>query len=460
MKVAELLEKFIESDASEAVTINVVGDSMVDEYYYVDVNRISPEFPIPVYKSSNTDRPDDMVPGGAANVAYQLSNFNVKAELISILDKESQILYESKDISTGKCKILENISLPVKKRIYCQNTPLVRWDFEKENYGLDDIKKHLMDLSVPQGDFNIFSDYSKGLFSYPWFRKYIKSSPSIVDPKSSFIDMWEDCTVLKPNAIEAQLLSDRKNWQDQADFFMDALRCKGVVITKSGDGVVGKEDEYFEVKPEGAIHRPESVIGAGDCFISFLAMALARGFNLAQASEIAFAAGTFYVQRKHNSPISPVELCSIAGLKHVKNPKLFAKRNFDLVFSNGCFDYGLTAAHVDCLNFAKKQGDKLVVAINGDESVARLKGAGRPIMPLEDRIKVLSSLSCVDYVVSFDDDTPYEILKDMMPNKIVKGGDYSKQNVVGNDLADVIIFNYVDCISTTEKILKTKEYIK
>lgn len=456
MSVTNLLEKFIDLDISNTVAINVIGDPMIDEYFYVDVNRISPEFPIPVYKSTNTDQPDDLVPGGAANVAYQFNYFNVKTSLISILDKQSQILFESKDIDTSKCKIVENVHLPLKKRIYCQNTPLVRWDFEKENYGLDDIKRHLLDLNIPNADFNIFSDYSKGMFSYPWFRKFLKNIPSIVDPKNNFIDLWEDCTYFKPNSHEAQLLSERKNWQDQADFFSDSLRCKGVVITKSGDGVVGKEDDYFEIKPENAVTKPESVIGAGDCFISFLAMALVRGFSLQEASEIAFAAGTFYVQRKHNTPISPAELCSIAGIKIIKNHKLLAKRNFNLVFTNGCFDYGLTSAHVECLRFAKKQGDKLVVAVNSDQSVRRLKGEGRPILPLKDRMQIISALSCVDYVVSFEEDTPYDLIKSISPNKIVKGGDYQKNQVVGKDLADVIIFDYVDCMSTTDKIVKTK----
>lgn len=459
MNVSDLIVKFIEKDLANTVSVNVIGDPMIDEYFYVDVNRISPEFPIPVYKSANPERPDDLVPGGAANVAYQFSHFNVKAQLVCLLDKQSQILFESKDINTNYCKILQNINLPLKKRVYAQNTPLVRWDFEKDNYGLDDIKKHLLELSIPDSDYNIFSDYSKGLFSYPWFRKFIKNSPYIIDPKNTFIDLWEDCTVLKPNAVESKNLSDRKNWQDQADFFMDALRCKGVVITQSGDGVVGKEDDYFEVRPEIGVQKPESVIGAGDCFMSFVAMALARGFDLKQASQIAFAAGSFYVQRKHNAPISPAELYQIAGVKHLHNPKVLIKRNFKLVFSNGCFDYGLTAAHVECLKFAKKQGDKLVVALNSDKSVQKLKGEGRPILPLEDRIKIISALEFVDYVVSFDDETPYELIKQIVPDYIVKGGDYKKENVVGNDLAKVILFKHMDCLSTTGKILKMKEYI-
>ena len=460
MHLSELVINFLEKDMSNSISVNIIGDPMIDEYYNVDVNRISPEFPIPVYKSINVDAPYEVVPGGAANVAYQFAYFNVKSELICLLDKKSQMLYEDRGINTSHSKLVENIKLPVKKRIYSQNIPLVRWDFEKENFGLDDIKKHLFDLQIPESNYNIFSDYSKGIFSVPWFRKFIKSSPSIVDPKNTFIDLWEDCTVLKPNAAEAKMLSDKKNWQDQVDFFMDALRCTGVVITQSGNGVVGKEDDYFEIRPEDSLENVESVIGAGDCFVSFLTMCLARGFNLEQACEISFAAGRYYVQRKHNSPICPIDLLDLAKIKYVKNPKLLTRRNFDLVFSNGCFDYGLTAAHVECLKFAKKQGDKLVVAVNGDDSVRRLKGSGRPILPVEDRVKIIASLDCVDYVVTFEEDTPYEIIKQIAPKYIVKGGDYNKDEVVGSDLSKVIIFKKLDCISTTEKILKTQQYIK
>jgi D-beta-D-heptose 7-phosphate kinase/D-beta-D-heptose 1-phosphate adenosyltransferase len=350
--------------------------------------------------------------------------------------------------------------MPTKRRLYCDNIPLNRWDFEKENYGLDDIKKHLLDLEIPNANYNIFSDYSKGVFSMPWFRKYIKNSPSVVDPKNNFIDFWEDCTIFKPNAVEAKNLSDKRNWKDQAEFFLDCLRCDGVVITQSGDGVVGKEDDFFEIRPEIGKIKPESVIGAGDCFVSHLSMALSRGFNLEEACQIAFAAGTFYVQRKHNKPISPAELLSFAGVKELKTAELLTDRNFNLTFTNGCFDFGLTSAHVQCLQFAKKQGDKLVVGLNSDASISRIKGKERPILPFADRSKILAALDCVDYVIGFDEDTPLELIKKIMPDSIVKGGDYKKEDVVGNQLAPVKLFNYLDVMSTTAKIKKIDEIEK
>lgn len=453
---SDTIISFLDKNSEKTVDINVVGDVIFDEYYDVEVDRISPEFPIPVYKSSSFDPTSGIIPGGAANVAYQFKHFNVNSELISLLNKIGEVNFDSKGISTKHSKIVHSITIPTKRRIYSHGIPLVRHDIEKENYGLEDLKRHLFDLTVPEGDFTIFSDYSKGLFCVPWFRKYITKTKNIVDPKNNFIDLWEGCTYFKPNALEAERLSERKNISDQIEFFMDALKCEGVLITRSGSGVTGKEcdGKLFEVVPNVELPPPESVIGAGDCFVSFIAMALARGFSLEKAAQIGFVAGTAYVHKRHNAPLSPAELASYVGIKEIKSVDILKNRNFNLVFTNGCFDLGLTQAHVECLKFAKSRGDKLVVAVNDDASVARLKGADRPICSLKERLDILKSLDCVDFVVSFSEDTPYEILKKINPDLIVKGGDYKKNEVVGNDLFDVEIFNLVNCMSTSDKIKK------
>jgi D-beta-D-heptose 7-phosphate kinase/D-beta-D-heptose 1-phosphate adenosyltransferase len=237
---------------------------------------------------------------------------------------------------------------------------------------------------------------------------------------------------------------------------MDALRCEGVVITQSGNGVVGKQEDYFEIRPREVLHRPESVIGAGDCFISFITMAMARGFSLEDASKIAFAAGTFYVQRKHNSPISPAELLSVGKIKFVKNPSILKKRNFKLVVTNGCFDI-LHAGHLQTFNFAKSKGDKLCVAINTDSSVSRIKGLSRPVISLENRIKMIEALDVVDYVVCFDEDTPYDLYKNISPDVLVKGGDYEEKYVVGKDLVkELYICPLVEGLSTSKLVAKIK----
>ena len=450
----KLLIDFLKKDVESSAKINVIGDSLFDEYYDVSVDRISPEFPIPVYRSNSFDTASGIVPGGAANVAYQFNNFNVKVEFISLVSSFAKIIYESRDISTKYCKVVENIVIPTKRRIYSENVPLVRWDIEKENYGLEDIKKHLMDLEIPASDWNIFSDYGKGLFVTPWFRKYFSKSGSIVDPKGSNIDLWEDCTVFKPNAKEARDLSEKKTWKDQVDFFINSIRCDSVLITQSGDGVVGKDKNYFEFKPENKIARAESVVGAGDCFAAFLSMALARGFELKQAAEIAFAAGSCYVMKKMNTPVSPSELLEYYNIKVIDCPELLAKRNYKLVVTNGCFDL-LHPGHLESLKFAKKQGDKLCVVINTDRSVKELKGSDRPIQPLEDRIKMLHSLNCVDFIVPFDESTPEQAYRKMNPDVLVKGEQYKGSVVVGSDfIKEVKLAPMVQGMSTSDIIKK------
>ena len=451
-----IIKKFLEKNANSKICINVIGDPIIDEYYDVSVNRISPEFPIPVYKSVNENSVSGIVPGGAANVAFQFKHFNVNLELICLLSSLSQIIYDSRGIKTNYSKIVGNMSIPTKKRIYSQNIPLCRWDLERENFGLDDIKKHLLDLNIPDSDINIFSDYNKGMFSYPWFRKFFKNSKSIVDPKNNNIDLWQDCTIFKPNSIEAKQFSDRKNWHDQIDYFMNSLRCDSVVITQGGQGVVAKELDYFEYKSKNSFSDPRSVIGAGDCFCSFLAMAVARGFNLQEACEIAFEAGAIYVKRDLNKPVSPAELWLATGSKIVTCPEILANRNFKLSFTNGCFDL-LHGGHLSSLKYASQQGEKLCVAINSDESVKKIKGENRPIMQLHDRLSILENLEFVDYIIVFDDETPIEIIKSIEPDVIVKGAEYENKAVIGREFCKEVRFapTYGN-MSTTNIIAKIK----
>lgn len=451
----KLLVDFLKKDIQNKSRINVIGDSMVDEYHIVDVNRISPEFPIPIYKSDSLE-PDNIVPGGAANVAFQFKHFNVSVELISLLDKKANIVCNLNDINTNYSRVLDSITMPTKKRMYADSLPIVRWDIEKENYGLDDIKKTLLDIEIPDSDFNIFSDYSKGVFCCPWFRRFFKNSKSLVDPKNKNLDFWQDCTVLKPNAIEAKQLSDRKNWRDQIDFFINSLRCSSVVITQAGDGVVGKDHDYFEHKYLDIKTNPNSVIGAGDCFGAFLCMALTNGFSLEEASIIAFTAGSFYVTRKLNRPICGAELLSHAEIKIIDEPDILKNRNFKLVATNGCFDL-LHAGHIETLNYAKKQGDKLCVLVNSDKSIKELKGESRPILTLDKRLQMLASLDMIDYIISFDEQTPETMLRKFMPDVLVKGAEYTNKNIVGSTfIKEVKLAPMVSGFSTSNIIEKIK----
>ena len=446
---------FFDKLYSSSLTINVIGDVLVDEYHQVEVDRISPEFPIPIHCSS-TEEPSKILCGGAANVAAQFNNFNIKVNLISLLNPKTEQICLKNNIETKYSIVSDKIKNPIKKRFYKDFHPLTRWDIEQYNFGLNDIGTYLEKLKIPEADINIFSDYDKGLFSTDWHKKYLKQTKSLVDPKKK-LNIWEGCYLFKPNAIEARRFVNKENVEDQLKWLQALLGCENVVITNAGEGVnaIDDDEKIHRIFSGNKKIKPESCIGAGDAFISFLAMAIGLDICLPECLSIAFEAGTKYVANRYNKPLNPSDF--FVDTKLITNPLVLKNRDFDLVWTNGCFDFGLTSAHVDCLKFAKSQGSKLVVGLNSDASINRLKGSGRPVLPLRDRMKILSSLECVDFVISFEEDTPIETIKKIVPDIIVKGGDYKKENVVGNNISNVIIFDYVDSISTTEKIMRFNE---
>lgn len=461
-------------------TIVVIGDVGVDCYKYGVVKRISPEFPVLVLKSPSQTGYD--FPAMAANVCYQMNNLDVDVFLFSFLNKNTYDIFKNFNFNVENSLILDDCVVSNKIRFYEDNFPLLRWDVEKENYGLENIEKHRSELSDSfelfiqnkKVDIVILSDYNKGIFDEIFAQKIIKicnekNIKTIVDPKELPLSKWKNCTYFKPNSTEAKHLSGLEKTQDQIRKIFDDLECKAVVLTQEGNGFnVIFNGEKYEFKPETklSIDKVNSKIGAGDAFLSMLSVCLSNDIEFIESCKFAFAAGTKYVQEKHNKPLSRIDFINILKNNSSKvisfeESNLLNHRDFNLVFTNGCFDFGLTSAHIDCLIFAKKQGDKLVVGINTDESIRRLKGQGRPIMSLCERIKLLSSLEFVDYIVPFDQDTPLQLIESIKPSIIVKGGDYKKEDVVGNNLAEVRIFNFIENnLSTTEKIIKAYEAMK
>jgi D-beta-D-heptose 7-phosphate kinase / D-beta-D-heptose 1-phosphate adenosyltransferase len=447
--------------------IAVVGDCLVDQYYSIVADKLSPEFPI-VRMLGTEENPTIAVPGGAGNLANQFKHFNTDVKLFGFLDIDSQPLYQSTGVDISGCEIIPSPAyIPRKRRFYQDNFPLCRWDIEVPNYGLKNAIDYQMDLleSYNKDEFSvtIYADYNKGVFAgnkTQWFEKE-RDTISIVDPKAGPVHIWNGCTIFKPNAKEAQELSGIPSayWQNQCDFFQRQLGCLAVVITHGGDGVYGKVGEkYFDY------HSPyssncESVIGAGDCFIAMLGLAMAHALDIVDAVKIAYEAGAVYVGKKYNEPITFYEI--MRRLDPIGGKEVGAKYLADvakkekLIFTNGVFDAGLTANHIDYLQKAKSYGDKLVVALNSDESTRRLKGDNRPILSLEERMKIVAGLQSVDYVTGFEEDTPLELIKKIMPAAVVKGGDgYIRENVVGYGIVDVIITDKFEGMSTTEKLKK------
>jgi len=453
------LKTLIKRCKERQAKIAVVGDLMVDQYYHIKADKLSPEFPI-VRLLSDTDIPDVTVPGGAGNLCRQFQNFNITLQALGFIDEYGREIYNRSGINTSSC-LLVNGHIPVKRRFYQDQFPLCRWDVEPKYYGmgnmLADCQELLLDRLDGSNEVIVFVDYNKGVFcdfKMSWFSQ-TGDAITIVDPKSRPIERWKGCTVFKLNAKEAQDLSGVSEWKEQCNIFQKELHCVAVVITHGGEGVYGKVGGlYFDYhSPYKAIC--ESVIGAGDCFAAVLAVAMAHTLDIVDAAKIAYEAGAVYVGRKYNEPIKFYDILKRLDPIEAKFVDLdFLKdRNYKLAFTNGVYDL-IHMGHVELLRYAKSLGDKLVVAINSDKSVKSIKSPSRPIIPLEQRMRIISELECVDFVISFDSDTPHDLIKYLNPEVLIKGADWGA-NIVGAEFAGkVVSFPLVAGLSTTNIIDK------
>ena len=330
---------------------------------------------------------------------------------------------------------------------------MFRWDVEKENFGMSNIdlyQRELLKLFEDcDSDICIFSDYSKGVFNNNLNYGFLKS---VVDAKKHPLGKWSGCDVFKPNSVEALNLTSTENHRDQCLILKNNIKCNSVLVTDSYKGFYGidQKNEFFEYQSKKE-KQAACVIGGGDCYVAYLTIALQLGFDLYDSAEIAFNISYFYVTKNNNKNLRLIDFYKFFNSKSIEIEDL-SERNFKLIFTNGCFDAGLTPGHIECLRFAKNQGGKVVVALNSDDSVKRLKGGNRPILNLEDRIKIISSLEFVDFIVSFEEDTPEKLIDQIKPDFIVKGGDYLPEEVVGREIAEVLICPYNKSISTTNKL--------
>lgn len=455
------IQKFLKKHREEAPrSIMCVGDAMVDEYYKVSVNRISPEFPMPIMQSRSDGC--ERRPGGVANVARQFKFFNVSAKLVCFKDSLLEAVSYDIDHELGDYDPFMTRwggFTPKKRRYLDGHVQVVRHDIEADMYNLTEsqifeaqsmVKKYLLTHEAKLYRTAILSDYNKGFFQGGdnWIQ-YFPDSFTIVDPKKAPLSRWEGCEIFKPNCKEAAELSGLNDWKAQSDFFrLKGLGTEAVVITCGDDGVKGVwGGEYFEYIPDKKV-RALSVVGAGDCFVAGLALAVSYGFSGMDAIEIAYCMGAQYVQHELNRPITPAELSED---KLVESEDLM-NRDYKLVFTNGCFDI-LHTGHIQTLRFAKEKGDKLVVALNSDKSIERLKGEGRPIKCLEQRAALMAAFEFVDFVVVFDEDDPRRLIEKIKPDVLVKGGQYDLESIIGADIVkEVYRAPMIEGLSTTALI--------
>lgn len=462
-----MISQFISSIQDKRTTVGIVGDSMVDVYTCGTVDRISPEFPVPVQHS--TEDYAEYYGGGAANVCSQFKHFNTLPLLFSFFDYEG-----ASNLDIDFRFSVETGTMPRKIRFYDDDFPLFRRDIEKPNYGINNIsesRKLLLtkfESTIKDLDVVILSNYNKGLFDCKLATKIIEicnknNVPTVVDPKNNY-HFWLGCTVLKPNYKEACEMTKETSWEKQEIAFKH-MGFHSVIVTLQGKGVVGYcGKESFEYKPKTTVKDVNSVVGAGDAFMAILSLGVAKKIPLEKIAAYAFECGAQFVRSKRARPVSLYEIhrridplnAKIMSVNNIKYLRETVYKDERWVFTNGCFDL-LHVGHLYTLQTAKSRGDKLVVALNSDESVKRLKGANRPIIDLQERKQVVAALECVDFVVSFAEDVPYNTIKELHPNVLVKGEDYTPDRISGVDLVDeVYLTDLIAGNSTTNIIGKIK----
>jgi len=460
--------------------ILVFGDVMLDRYVSGSVDRVSPEAPVPVLKPIK----EEIRLGGAANVALNLSSLGSKVSLIGITGKDSSSKQISNLIKENKIKNeLVHSSLPTitKLRLLSSKQQLLRVDNEEEFTKNDwQSAKRRFDKSIGLSSSNllIISDYGKGtLQDIPALIKKAKklNKMVLVDPKGNNFSKYKGADIITPNFSEfigeVGPVGSEREISSKAKSLIKSLNLGALLVTRGSEGMTLFKKEKNKIDRSNFPTQAKEVFdvsGAGDTVIASLAAALSAGFDISSAVKLANVAAGIVVGKSGTATayLSEIEphfsdddlVFSLGEVK--KYSSILKKNNKKVVFTNGCFDI-LHAGHVHYLEQAKKMGDELVVGLNSDSSVKALKGKKRPINNLQHRAKVLSSLRCVDKIVSFEDETPIKLIKAIKPDVLVKGGDYKVKDVVGHKDVDswggkVKIIPMVPGLSTTNIIKKMK----
>ncbi|HVE43797.1 MAG TPA: bifunctional D-glycero-beta-D-manno-heptose-7-phosphate kinase/D-glycero-beta-D-manno-heptose 1-phosphate adenylyltransferase HldE [Gammaproteobacteria bacterium] len=438
--------------AFDASTVLIVGDVMLDRYWFGDTARVSPEAPVPVVKVNHVDNR----PGGAANVALNIAALGVHSYLIGLTGEDEAACTLEKQLETAgvKHRLCKSgqISTTTKLRVISRHQQLLRMDFEEtiqhtqQKELIAHYEKHLGEAQLV-----ILSDYHKGVLLDP--QPFIqlaraKGIPVLVDPKSTDFNIYRQADILTPNFKEFESVvgacPDEAIILEKGRALLNDLHLQALLITRGEKGMT-------LICAEDCTHFPAyakevyDVTGAGDTVIGVLGSAIAAGMDLIEATALANLAASLVVAKLGAATVSAAQLqAALINRSHtntgivnelqlsqaVKEARTQGKK---IVFTNGCFDI-LHAGHVAYLALAKQYGDYLVVAINTDASVSALKGPERPFNTLANRMTVLAGLNSVDWVIPFADDTPERLLTLIQPDSLVKGADYTIDQIVGADI--------------------------
>lgn len=473
-------------DFSKA-SILVIGDVMLDRYWFGDASRISPEAPVPVVKITQCDER----PGGAGNVAINIAALGSNVTLIGVAGNDDAGRILGEQLTAAKVnqalQFIDSAPTITKLRVISRHQQLLRLDFEetildcKFDTLIDTYKKELLKANLV-----ILSDYNKGtLVCAPELIKLARAVgvPVLVDPKGSNFKIYQDANIITPNLKEFETVMgvchSEQEIVQKGKLLLKEYGIETLLLTRGEKGMTLIQHDQEEVHMPAHAREVFDVTGAGDTVIGVLGASIAAGASLQKAMTFANLAASLVVAKLGAATISVPELV-VAMTRNssiesgVMNEEQLVSavtearmRGKKIVFTNGCFDI-LHAGHVTYLHQAKQLGDYLIVAINDDASIARLKGPGRPINNVEQRMAVLAGLGMVDWVISYSDDTPERLLRKLQPDILVKGGDYAIDQVVGAPIVyayggDVRVLGVIKNVSTTaiiDRMVKLQESIR
>ena len=468
---------------NENPQILVIGDLMIDHYLWGNCERISPEAPVQIININH----ESTVLGGAGNVINNLQSLGAGVDIISIIG-ESEVsteliaLIHKINIKTNYLITQKNRIISKKSRIIAAQQQVVRYDRESsEDISIksqDSILETFKKI-VKNYDVILLSDYGKGVLTKKLTQSLINVAKNnnkkiLIDPKGEDYSKYKGAYLLTPNQKEASEAT-KINIKDNASLIQAITKLKNdydletSIITLSEDGIA-IFDNTFRIHPTNT-REVFDVTGAGDTVLASLGFALSCDLTIDKAIEFSNLAARVVISKIGSATTTLNEIIELesslnksSSIEHIKKLDEIKDLSIDLrarekkiVFTNGCFDL-LHAGHVKYLEIAKSFGDVLILGINSDRSVRAIKGSERPINNETDRSYILAALEVVDYVVIFDEDTPYNLIKNIMPHTLVKGSDYKGKEIVGEDIADeLILVDFIKGKSSSLIIEKIKK---
>lgn len=473
------------------VTVLCIGDLMLDDFVYGEVARISPEAPAPVIAVKRSE----MVIGGAGNVARNIASLGARCLFVGLVGEDDAGRTLKAALAAEpriEASLVVDGSRPTTRKVRFVSehyaTHMLRADWEQASPAEPKIEKALLDQAlslIPRADAVVLSDYAKGVLTPSLIRHVIEAArasgkPVVVDPKGSDYSVYRGATLVTPNRKELSEAVHRDARSDAevaraASELRDALHCDAVLVTRSDEGMtlVARDAPPLHV-PSYAV-KISDVSGAGDTVVAVLSAMLALRADYESAMRAANAAAAVVVGKRGTATLNIAELrhrilpaATLAAEEKILfdwsglDQRLdgWRKQGLRIGFTNGCFDI-LHPGHVKLLAQARAACDRLVLGLNSDASVSRLKGPERPVQKVQARAEVLAALEAIDLVVVFEEDTPRELIARVKPNVLIKGADYTREQVVGHDIVEayggeVLLVELLAGHSTTDIVKRSR----